>query len=615
MKTQYLFTAVVLTAALKLTAENRTLFVSHAGGIDPILYAEVDSIRFSPIGIDSVMNTIPVVQEIWTPDTVYRYNIADIISVSFEAPATKANERAIDLSNGIAQYIEETGTTEWRESFIRLSTSTPEHLIPAYGQYIYQLKGSDKLPYGVAGQISRIDNHTLYYYDAKLRDIFDTLIWDAESDYTPDEALGRSSSEEINPGWLAAEIKYPYGSSVVIDMTDELRDIPVGPAEACIKSKIRIRPRISMAAGIYMLGGERGDDGEWITPPVETHKITSRLHARIEAHADGRASVDAEHNLGGDKRVSFKTPMGLGRYFNVSFTGTMKLKGLMGLNYDYSAEYRSASVSTVLTDRDKQIATMGNTFTNKVIQAPVHLLDASMEGSLSLSATISASLTNVTDSLKSVTNTYVYGSKLDGKALYLTSQLEEAETNDALYRRITNAGIKAIPIETVSASSKYGSITLKGKSDIKPSEATTYYAVPLFKSPLYSNGEMSYDIEGKSMNDHKSNLGFAIVNNNNITNRVATQAIWPGAQKLIGQVSADFKADDTVYPTATLSGHTILCAPPYPDNNQVLSPLISANKTNGIRIVCGATALGSANNGKTQVYIGNIVTVPKSKDK
>lgn len=617
LKTILAVSAVFTASMSALHADNHTLFVHHSNGITPILYAEIDSICFSSIGVDSVVCPSKVVQEIWTTDSVYRYNIADITSTSFEAPATVAREGSVNLEEELAPYIDGLDSGDDGETVLVLTSSVPEHLIPEKGRYLYQLNCSEKLPYGFAGIVTDVSGTRIEYADAEIRDIFDSLAWDAQS-VVETEPLPVAQNDDVDgvkieTGWLAAVNTYPYGESVIAQMTDELRDIPAGPEEPRVRSKIRVRPSVSISAGIYLFGGKRDVDGEWIEQPYEIHRMSTSLSTPVEIHVDGRASVDAEHSFGSDRKLTFSRPLGLGRMFSVSFSGTMKLKGKMGLDYDYKAAYNAKSFASTMVSDD--LAAIKGSFINNVLEVPQHLLDASMEGVLTLSASITATFSNPSDSLKSMSSTFVFGSSLDGKALYLTSQLDEAATNNALYRRITNLGVKASPIETVTASSRYGSETLKAKSTTKPTASTVFYAVPLFKSPSYSNGVMTYGVEGQAMKGHSSRLGLALFDSNGSMQEISTMSVWPGASNLVGNVAADFTKSDIIYPTATLCGKTVLGAPAYPDNNRSLSPLLWTLNNQGTRIVCGMPVVSKAANGKTAIYVGNIITLPKPKKK
>ena len=92
------------TIALTVSAENKTMFVHHGGEIEPFFFSEIDSMRYSPVDIDSTLTSAPVVHEIWTPDSTYRYRLADIDSITFQSPATVARPDAVDLA-ALAEYI------------------------------------------------------------------------------------------------------------------------------------------------------------------------------------------------------------------------------------------------------------------------------------------------------------------------------------------------------------------------------------------------------------------------------------------------------------------------------------------------------------------------------
>lgn len=68
-------------------AQNDAMFVyRNDGAINAFLNADVDSMRCSHIGLDSVEYKDYVVQEVWTVDSVYRIPLEVIDSVSFVTP-------------------------------------------------------------------------------------------------------------------------------------------------------------------------------------------------------------------------------------------------------------------------------------------------------------------------------------------------------------------------------------------------------------------------------------------------------------------------------------------------------------------------------------------------
>lgn len=80
-------------------AQNDAMFVyRNDGQINAFLKADVDRMRYSHIGLDSLYHGEYVVQEVWTPDSIYRIPLAAIDSVCFVTLCPDGNHpHAIDL--------------------------------------------------------------------------------------------------------------------------------------------------------------------------------------------------------------------------------------------------------------------------------------------------------------------------------------------------------------------------------------------------------------------------------------------------------------------------------------------------------------------------------------
>ena len=86
MKTlQRLLLLLLLASAAQLARGYEYFKIHFHDGTksEPFYSASVDSIRYSKIDLDSVACDTWVVQEVWCPDSVYRYRIADIDSLGF----------------------------------------------------------------------------------------------------------------------------------------------------------------------------------------------------------------------------------------------------------------------------------------------------------------------------------------------------------------------------------------------------------------------------------------------------------------------------------------------------------------------------------------------------
>lgn len=591
----------IFTAFLAAGSGSKTMYVHHTDGVDPIFFAEIDSIRFSTVGLDSVSLPLPTVQEIWTPDSVYRYNIADIDSVTFTTLPPIAVDGAIDLGGELGDYIEEVQYSD-DELQIILSQQTPARLMPTEGSLLYKIEPNDKLPDGLAARVSYVYDNTLYCEDVDLSEIFTRLTWDKTVDveFEGEEVVAKAPSRAPEVGqvpWLVAKNDYPDLISGAIVMTDELRDIPAGPEQAKIESRIRVQPIIRFNAGAYILPGMKAM--QW-----RTH---TSVKANVEAEAKGRCITEGEFKIGSDKKIVQTRSLGLGQKYTVTYNGTLTVKGSIGADYRFAASYLS-TVSNTVTPETDELALFESRTTHRVLSSPVHELDASMDGKLGISASITVTKVNVADSVKSISSTVVYGSTLSGTALFRTSDLEDAKTDNALYQRITATGIKAQPVESVSASAKYSSLSFKSKSTVIPSPAATFYAVPKFGYPQRdpSDNSVVFEANGLSMKERSSSMGTAVRDSNNKFEFTESSAVWPAASIIRSAKEIKLEEGEQLYPTVTLSGTRILAAPSYPATANNIYPIISAGESGSVRITSGSPIIGTASDNRTIVTVGNI---------
>ena len=587
-------------------ADSKTIYVHHSGGVDPIFHAEIDSIRFSDIGLDSLRLPSVSVQEICTPDSVYRYNIADIDSVTFRSLPAIPVPGAIDLAGELYRYVEGVEYDDG-ETCLELSPETPAALVPAEGALLYMLDPSEKLPDGFAGRVEWHDGNRLYCSDVDADRIFTQLTWERTVDAEiPDDATAASVGVETATGsaWLAADNNYPDLVSGAIVMTDELRDIPAGPEEAMIRTKIRIQPVVRFSMGTYVIPGKE----------VFRRRTHVSVSAKVEAQARGRYNVKGEHKVGADKKYTFTRSLGLGQKYTLTYKGTLTLSGKMGLDYSYAAAYRSTASCTV-TPITEYEADFDSRVTHRVVTAPVHRLDASMDGKLSMSGSLTVTAANMADSVKSISSTFVYGSSLSGTALFLNSQLADAGADNALYQRITATGIKAQPVESITNSVKYAWATLKSKTSITPTPATLFYAVPKFSAPNHdrSDNTITYTATGgEGMDGRVSRMGIAVRHADGTLDHTATSAVWPATGIVSASPAFDIRRE-TVYPTVTLCDRRILAAPAYPSAANSIYPVTSTVSAPGITLTSGATVIGTGTDGRTVVTVGNLFPAPVKK--
>ena len=307
MKKLIVLTSLVATMAM--IAQNRTMFVHHNGDVDPFFFAEIDSICYSSIDIDSSQwCDMPIVQEIWTADSVYRYRMADIDSVTFQTPKSIPLENSIDLAGEIAPYV--LGANYANDDIVlRLEKTTPEALIPDVGSGLYQFDSTQALPNGFAAKVYYISNYyddeiRVYCQSAEFDEIFEQLAWvgggeiplePESSELMSDGAITRAGESYV----YSSILKYPDLISGAIEMTDELRDIPAGPEEAQITGKITIAPDLIRAySGAYVIKTPNGGK-------KKLSRLTSILESNVRANVSGRNNIgSANHSVGSNRKIS-----------------------------------------------------------------------------------------------------------------------------------------------------------------------------------------------------------------------------------------------------------------------------------------------------------------------
>ncbi len=540
----------MLVAALALQAEeNRTMFVHHKGGIDAFLYSEIDSILYSDgtlEGDDSAS------QEVWANGRLHQYLLSEIDSVTFQTPPTIAKDGTIDLSVNHAPYIIETGYANGLS--LMLSNETPAHLRPAAGSILYQTAPTAALPSGFIGRVTDITLAEsiieIKCENIQLQEAFDQIVWTGTGELV---ASARSAESESMP-WLVSKLEYPDYNEGAEIMTDELKDIPAGPEKARIEAEIGIQPLITCVAGAYILQDNAGT-------VINQRKLYTRVNSNVKMSVAGRQICDEKHTIGKDRKYSFTLPVGLGQSVSGTYVGTMSLKGTMGLDYESRKGYVSEMTTAVdfTSDGYAKIETKG---TQSVKGQPEESMSASFDGELSLTGSLSLTLAQQGDSMKSITNTLTYGTALKGNALFKTSELASAANDTSLYCRLTRTGVKAIPVEKLSASAKYEKITIKDSLTLESPTINTYYAVPKFSNPAYNetDGLITYQIEGLPMKFSHSAMGLTLPDGKNFT----SDKIWPDNSHKSFTAAYDEAVNGIgiLRPTATLPGGVRLIAAP-----------------------------------------------------
>ena len=126
------------------------------GDFNAFLNIDVDSIVYSRVGTDNLEYDNHVVQEVWTPDSVFRIPLAAVDSIAFHTPKPKYKSDVFHITEAHLPYI--TGVDRLSVMF---SPFTPQEMLPQIGQVMISDVYGEFIESGFAGRVKEIRNRTL----------------------------------------------------------------------------------------------------------------------------------------------------------------------------------------------------------------------------------------------------------------------------------------------------------------------------------------------------------------------------------------------------------------------------------------------------------------------
>lgn len=153
LKTIYLLFLVIVSSAFDSFAQS-PIYLYLKNGVIETFYPELtDSMTVS--NIDEAGNEYeePVVQKIYSNDSIYVYNLADIDSIGFFVPPTILKPGVIDIDNELINHI-----IGCDDMLLTLSSSTPSNILPKKGDKLVLAKVTDLIPHGFAGEVLSVEN-------------------------------------------------------------------------------------------------------------------------------------------------------------------------------------------------------------------------------------------------------------------------------------------------------------------------------------------------------------------------------------------------------------------------------------------------------------------------
>ncbi len=404
------------------------------------LNIDVESIRFSPVGTDSAWYDNALVQEIWTPDTVYRTPIAAVDSITFEAPKPIYKEDVFHLRDYHVPYI-----LDAEGLSLTLSREISVDSIPCVGQIVISDQIDERLPRGFSGRVLSVETTSdSYIYTCEavaLTDIFERLVLVGRSEsYTPDEmqkirkrtSSGDTDWDGVVPFELGKfSINIPsiegFISNSSSDMT--LATLSITP-KFCFSYVADIRPFVHSHVKVLF---------------ENKSKVSNELHLK----------VSGESSLTDTKKVRVymtKVPIPLVSgvlYGEVAVSGDLYLKGNIDLKASFiknlynGDEYEWStsdfwSIKHKRYDKDPNKGEADND--DNQWQSEVTL---SVNGSFGFGASLDLVLFAVSENTLEISNTTTVGPELSGSLQFSSEGLEDG----TLYSALKNTNVSFTPLK------------------------------------------------------------------------------------------------------------------------------------------------------------------------
>lgn len=621
----------ILFAEPAIAASMNNMFIIHHSdtSIDAFLFNEIDSIRYSNIGLDSIENPEVTTQEIWTADSVYRYAITEIDSISFQMPPTIEKENTINLADeNIEKYIISSDSTT-----ILFKSSTPDASMPKAGTRLYAIYPSEKLPYGFLGEVTAItpaDNGIevmcepvditdvfIQFYGGisseglpaspaiqgaePLKTIFNTFP-DIETDLPPVH-IKQSYPFPLNEGKIDLS-ELPFGSHIEKDSTKYSN-------ECALDLTLNINPHVKIS---YLMA---------INPLTTYERIKITLNAGYDFNMTGK--ISSNFNIQSKPFLTLEVPTGFGTKLNIPIGLFLSGEATAGIEYNYSNSARLfADIAvTRATLPLPGIIPLIKGSCDLTVANGEHSIDFSLSGNIRGGFFMEPGVALLKKYLLKLGCRAELGMELSGESLFFTSDILDAKDSPALYQRLQETG----GITLRNYSSLQGTINVIGKnfeigSEIKYTgeprfkvDAVPKFSVPRFKDNDKGTATISYNIDGTCLMPKK--VGIAIIDR---TGTKPMQTLFFG-EKYFNQASSftnysltfDYNKKNNkykIYPIVEISPiyNHIMGIPAWPPiDGNIFYPFIyhNENQAAGINATSGMPNIESAADNGTSLQEGN----------
>lgn len=512
-----IFVVLEMLASTIPAAAQKTFYVYRNDGIiNAFLSEDVDSITYSRLDLDSILHETPVVQEVYTPDSIYRIPIEVIDSVGFITPETVYQPGTVNITAEMREYIVDSDSL-----LLTFASYTPASLLPHVGDKLVNTKASGGLQTGFIGKVRKIENtekgYNVYCDAIGLTDVFECYYgMFRDNPGTSQAAKARGLGDfnqgkfEWEPGTLTHNLLTTFGSSISYEKDGNALIPTLEDAEISMSLTPKIYGTsfliVNRQYGVYLGLSIFGD-------------------YTLEEYMSLSGSLKAE-----GKKKFFEKPFPIPEVLcdiDVEIGGFLRSTIEISTEQKWTQRYKStfhfewSSKGKEALKNVNEIKNVDNTHSG------ILALKGSFEGGLYAKVGLAFIATSELD-IAEVGLEVEGGLRVEGTLLPYVSNKEDALKTTELYNMMKGKGVEISAYYGTSAYAElfswswnkalpnFGNIPFSKKWVIK-----AYNYVPEFKNTkLKKNGSdyfASVDIVG---NAAKNDIGFSLQSKNNPTDRI-----------------------------------------------------------------------------------------------
>lgn len=220
MKKSLLLLSIIatLSCVCEVFAQKPVYIYRNEGYISSFITEEIDSITYSRMDADSIMQSEYCMTEIHACDTTYRIPIASIDSISFVTPSTILKPGVFSIDEHLLTWV-----SGYDDLDIKLKASTPGNLLPKVGDTVVSVSESDSPLNGLfLGKVSEMttegDGITIKCTPVSFADGFERYYGSFIADGSAGNVPSRAT--DVPPGW-GTWTPEPYKKDLLEDFASE----------------------------------------------------------------------------------------------------------------------------------------------------------------------------------------------------------------------------------------------------------------------------------------------------------------------------------------------------------------------------------------------------------